>query len=933
MNVIFEEGGQFKVARVLSATEANYQIELSTGKRSKVKRNQVIFEFEKAPYPLVDIMTKAEELGDELDASFLWEFAPQEDFRAEEFALDYYGHEPTIIEKLAILIQLHAAPIYFHRRGKGQYRAAPPEILEAALAAVEKKRLQDEQQAQWTDALVRFELPEEMADAAKTFLSSPNKNTLEWKAFENALSRSALNVKEMLLKLGVYKNELDITLAGFLEKYFPKGYETPELALPTLPEPPLAEVEAYSIDNDFTTEIDDAFSLKHLEDETFQFGIHIAAPALAVTKDSALDLAARKRMSTIYLPGKKITMQGENVINAFSLNAGEVKPCISLYIVANLATGEIISNDSKIESIKVKENLRLSMFDDNVVTAENLDSDTVTFPYDFLIRPFWRLTRQLSAKRDEVRGYPESNKGHEYSFVLHGDWQDPEAEIELIPRRRDIPIDLLIGEMMIYTNVVWSGMLNNLRIPGIYRSQQFGRAKQTTHAVPHQSMGVPQYAWMTSPLRRYVDLLNQQQLICAIEHGVSAPLVAPYKPKDMDLLVVMTSFDTLIQQWRNFQDTVERFWALRWLQQQDIKEAEASVIRENLVRLSIAPLTLLVDGLIDDYERGSIVNIQIDDINLLKLSADARFIEFISAPINTNDQHTTDETDEVSDDMTDEPVRCAVYGYPIAQSVSPTLHALAAKQSNLALQYDKVEVQPDEFAQTVKQFFEEGGRGLNITIPFKIDAFELAKSNLTPRAQAAQAVNTLWYEDGAIHGDNTDGIGLVNDIHNHGHIIRGKNVLLIGAGGAARGALLPLLEAGCDALHIANRTAAKADELAEQAKHLATPTTRITSSGLADIPRQWDIVINSSASSLEQSSLPLPETIFAEHALAYDMVYNANGSTAFLEQAKAYGAEHLLDGLGMLVGQGLESFKIWHQVEADAAKVLSELRQAMQADQ
>src|SRR5699024_8259760 len=231
------------------------------------------------------------------------------------------------------------------------------------------------------------------------------------------------------------------------------------------------------------------------------------------------------------------------------------------------------------------------------------------------------------------------------------------------------PIDLLIGEMMIYTNVVWSGMLNNLRIPGIYRSQQFGRAKQTTHAVPHQSMGVPQYAWMTSPLRRYVDLLNQQQLICAIEHGVSAPLVAPYKPKDMDLLVVMTSFDTLIQQWRNFQDTVERFWALRWLQQQDIKEAEASVIRENLVRLSIAPLTLLVDGLIDDYERGSIVSIQIDDINLLKLSADARFIEFISAPINTNDQHTTDETDEVSDDMTDEPVRCAVYGYPIAQSV------------------------------------------------------------------------------------------------------------------------------------------------------------------------------------------------------------------------------------------------------------------------
>ena len=920
MNVIFEESGQFKVARVLSETDANYQIELSTGKRSKIKRNNVIFEFEKAPYPLTEILPKAEELGEELEASFLWEFAPQEDFKAEELAHEYYGHEPNILEKLALLIQLQAAPIYFHRRGKGQYRAAPPEILEAALAAVEKKRQQEELQAQWTNSLVNFQLPEEMAEEAKTFLTSPNKNTMAWKAFENALSRSAVNVKEMLLKLGVYKNELEITLAGFLEKHFPKGYETPELPLPTLKEPPLAEVEAYSIDNDATTEIDDAFSVKHIEDETYQFGVHIAAPALAVTKDSELDLAARKRMSTIYLPGKKITMQGANLINAFSLDEGEVKPCISLYVVANLASGEIISTDSKVESIRVKENLRLSMFDDDLVTAENLNDESVELPYDFLIRPFWRLTRHLSAKRDEVRGYPESNKGLEFSFLLHGDWQDQNAEVELLPRRRDIPIDLIIGEMMIFTNVQWSGMLNDLNIPGIYRSQQFGRAKQTTHAVPHQSMGVPQYAWMTSPLRRYIDLLNQQQLICAIEHGVSAPLVAPYKPKDVDLLVVMTSFDTIIQQWRNFQDSVERFWVLRWLQQQGIEELEASVIRDDLVRLTCAPLTLLVEGLIDDYERGTIVKIKIGDINLLKLNAAARFLEFVSEPISNGLNN-------------DKIVRCAVYGYPIAQSVSPTLHSIAAKQSDLKLQYDKVEVNPDEFADTVRQFFDDGGCGLNITIPFKLEAFKLAKDNLTPRAQAAQAVNTLWCEDGTIYGDNTDGIGLVNDIQNHGHSISGKKVLLIGAGGAARGALLPLLEAGCETLHIANRTVSKATELAEQARSLSTGNTNINSSSLEDIPGQWDIVINSSASSLEHSNLPLPEGLFAEDALAYDMVYTASGSTSFLEQSKSLGAKHLLDGLGMLVGQGLESFKIWHNLDVNAAEVLSELRQTMQAEQ
>jgi shikimate dehydrogenase len=430
---------------------------------------------------------------------------------------------------------------------------------------------------------------------------------------------------------------------------------------------------------------------------------------------------------------------------------------------------------------------------------------------------------------------------------------------------------------------------------------------------------------MTSPLRRYVDLLNQQQLISAIQHGVSAPLVAPYKNKDVDLLVVMTSFDALNQQWRNFQDTVERFWALRWLQQQGIEEAEATVIRDSLVRLNIAPLTLLVDGL-PEYERGTVIKIKIEAINLLKLNTESQFLEFIAEPtVNGN----KDEDDEASN----ETVRCAVFGYPIAQSVSPTLHSIAAKQTGLNLQYDKVEVKPDDFRNTVKQFFDNGGRGLNITIPFKLEAFELAKENLTERAKSAQAVNTLWFENDAIHGDNTDGIGLVNDIKNHGHDIVHKRILLIGAGGAARGALLPLLDAGCSALHIANRTVSKADDLAEQARKLCTDSTKITSSGLEDIPDQWDIVINSSASSLEQVTLPIPENLFSADALAYDMVYKANGSTPFLEQSQAFGASHLLDGLGMLVGQGLESFKIWHGLKADATKVLAELRLAMQAEQ
>ena len=186
-----------------------------------------------------------------------------------------------------------------------------------------------------------------------------------------------------------------------------------------MPELPIAEVEAYSIDNDSTTEIDDAFSIKQIADDTYQFGVHIAAPALAVSKDSELDLAARKRMSTIYLPGKKITMQSAALVDAFSLNAGAIKPCISLYVVADLSTGDIISEESKIESIYIKENLRLSQFDEVLLSRENLADESVDMPYAFLLRPLWRLSQHLSAKRDELRGYPEKHQGLESVSYTH----------------------------------------------------------------------------------------------------------------------------------------------------------------------------------------------------------------------------------------------------------------------------------------------------------------------------------------------------------------------------------------------------------------------------------------------------------------------------------------------------------------------------------
>lgn len=288
-----------------------------------------------------------------------------------------------------------------------------------------------------------------------------------------------------------------------------------------------------------------------------------------------------------------------------------------------------------------------------------------------------------------------------------------------------------------------------------------------------------------------------------------------------------------------------------------------------------------------------------------------------------------------------ENLRFAVFGNPIKHSYSPTMHHLFAEQCGLtSFRYTKELVEENAFEQTVHHFFAQGGKGLNITVPFKLKAYELATHHLTPRALAAGAVNTLWLENNNIHGDNTDGIGLIKDIMRLGISLKDKRVLLIGAGGASRGAMLPLLEAGCHHLHIANRTESKAVQMIESFLALQEQYPALTSvsiypeqfsySSLTDIPDEWDVIINASASSLSQERLPVPATIFAKAALAYDMLYTPTSETVFLLQAKQAGAAQCSDGLGMLVYQGAEAFAIWNHQYPNPEPVLKALRQALQ---
>jgi len=274
--------------------------------------------------------------------------------------------------------------------------------------------------------------------------------------------------------------------------------------------------------------------------------------------------------------------------------------------------------------------------------------------------------------------------------------------------------------------------------------------------------------------------------------------------------------------------------------------------------------------------------------------------------------------------MTD---RYCVLGNPVAHSRSPAIHAQFAAQCRQDLVYEAQLAPLDGFTETVRQFVAAGGKGANVTVPFKEEAFRLC-TRRSARAERAGAVNTLAFAGGEIHGDNTDGAGLVRDIEaNLGFALAGKRVLLLGAGGAARGVIAPLLACHPLSLFIANRSAGKAEALARQFSDLAA----VDAGDFAKTTgRQFDAVINATSASLAGETLPLPAGIFAAGSLAYDMMYG-KGETPFLILARAQGAEKLADGLGMLVEQAAEAFLVWRGVRPDSAPVLAALREQLQA--
>jgi exoribonuclease-2 len=607
-NVFYEEDGDFKVGAVLADNDTSLQVEAPHGKRSKVKAANVLVRFDGSG--LTDFTSEAGRLADGMDVDFLWQCCGQEEFSFGALAREYFGRDPAPAESAALLIRLHGAPMYFYKKGKGRYKAAPEQALKAALASVERKRVQAEQKAAYVAQLKERKLPEAFKPILDQLLYRPDKASVEWKALDEACGDLKVTPPQLLERCGALASSSDYHLNRFLFEHFPRGMAFPAAEPPPVPEDlPLAGVEAFSIDDASTTEIDDAFSVTRLPNGNLSVGIHIAAPALGIADGSALDAPARARLSTVYFPGGKITMLPEAAIEWFTLGEGRNPPALSLHLEI-AADSSIVSSTTRVERVAMAANLRHDALE-AVVTEAALKTGTVAHRFGAELTALWRLANRLGAARRKDE--PEVEGRAEYSFHVEND------HVRIVSRLRGTPVDRIVSELMIHVNSTWGRELAQHGAPAIYRVQSGGKVHMSTVPSEHQGLGVEGYAWTSSPLRRYVDLVNQRQLI-ALARGVPPP----YGAGDEALLAAMRDFEAAHEAYGAFQRNMERYWSLRWLIQEQVSSVTATVLRESLVRFDNLPLVARVPSL-PALDPGTRVELAVSRIDLLELTLHCEF--------------------------------------------------------------------------------------------------------------------------------------------------------------------------------------------------------------------------------------------------------------------------------------------------------------------
>lgn len=608
MNILYEEQGDLKVATVLADNDTSLQVETASGKRAKVKSANVLLRFPDGR--IGGFLAGAQKIADSIDADFLWACCGTEEFGFEPLAGEYFGGTPSAEEAAALLLKLHAAPMYFYRRGKGRFKAAPQEALAAALAGMERKRLQAEQQHRYVEELLAGRLPPAFEPMRDRLLYKPDRSSIEAKALEQVCETLRLSAPKVFMRCGALGSTHDYHLRKFLFEHFPQGSGFADVPVPSVAQDlPQADAPARSIDDAATTEIDDAFSLVTLPGGGTRVGVHIAAPALGIPIDSPLDQVARARLSTVYMPGDKITMLPEGAIERFTLSAGRSVPALSFY--AELTPElEIRSTDTRIEQVWIEENLRHDSLD-AVFNEEAVAAGRIEHAYGRELAALNAIATRLEA--DRGKGDATREARIEYTFRVEND------RVEIVERRRGSPIDRVVSELMILVNSRWAELLERHDYAGVFRSQREGRVKLSGVAQAHQGLGVQQYVWASSPLRRYVDLINQRQLIALVRNEP-----APYARNSEALFAAIRAFELAHEAYNDFQRQMERYWCLRWIEQEAVRTLTGTIIRETLVRLDRLPLVLRVAS-VPELAAGTHVELAVGAIDLIDLTVECEF--------------------------------------------------------------------------------------------------------------------------------------------------------------------------------------------------------------------------------------------------------------------------------------------------------------------
>ena len=659
MNLLYEEGGDIKIATVQSASGSgdteSWQATSLSGKKIKLKAKEVWLRFEKPEAQAV--MDEANTLSKEIDLQLLWDCAPDEEFGLVDVSLEYFGAQATIPQQVSLAIALQGAPVFFRRKGRGRFQRAPLEQLQAGLAALERKQKEIEQQTVWQKELVMGACPEALKSSAKQLLFSPDKNTSAYKALIAACTETGESPAQLMIRCGAIDSPLAYHQGLFLKSHFPSGAAhneglgvDPTAYAAAIAELPIAEVQAFSIDDSGTTEIDDALSVTDLAGGGHRIGIHIAAPGLAISKDDPLDQVARSRMSTVYFPGDKITMLPDSVIELFSLDAGASRPALSIYV--EIDSEGVLDRDSllmRAEMVPIAANLRLEDIE-HQVSDESLADEAASYPYRKELGVLWKAAKYLHAGRQEKRianglraeqlGLIDPNAlARDFHFQIQD--LDGSVRVEIVPRQRGSILDTIVAEWMIFCNSASGQLLADHGLPGLFRTQKgWGplRTRMQTTPGPHEGLGLDYYAWCTSPLRRYSDLVNQWQLIALAKHGVTAKMVAPFPPRDATLMGIAADFESCYQTYGEYQDRLEKYWCLQWISQDGgSKNVYVRHLKEGMSRLELIPLHLPIPELASQ-PRMTRAEVVVADIDLLQLSAAVRMLEIeakLEPPQNT----------------------------------------------------------------------------------------------------------------------------------------------------------------------------------------------------------------------------------------------------------------------------------------------------------